>query len=459
MNMNGNSDERGLIRRIEALNYRSLRYVAQALPAFGILVGPNASGKSTFIDSIALVSDFMRDGLDRAILFSNGSGGGRAGKLDEIIFGGTGDHFELAFEMTVPDELVQSRRIGTQEYVFDVARYELAVGKTTRGELDIQREALWLIDSRVRDPHHPASDVHALLSSFPVTLTPPATLLHDARISVKATDISVGQSSGYWRPVAVQTSEDRGNAAYFRETGERGVAYRVGVHRSVFAGLPEDPEGYPIAIWVRNLLRDGVRVLALSSAAMRRPGSPSASREFDVAGANLPLVLEDLEHHDSTRYRDWIAHVQTILPDIEKIAVYERPEDRARYLTITYANIAAPVPSWLVSNGTLRVLALTLLAYLPEHPRIYLIEEPENGIHPRAIEGVYQSLSSVYRGQVLVATHSPLFLSVAEPDQLLCFARTPSGAVDIIRGSQHPVLKRWRGQTDLSTLYAAGVLG
>jgi len=87
------------------------------------------------------------------------------------------------------------------------------------------------------------------------------------------------------------------------------------------------------------------------------------------------------------------------------------------------------------------------------------IEEPENSIHPRAIEGVYQSLSSVYNGQALVATHSPLFLALAASAQLLVFSKDAAGAVHIVRGDQHPALENWRGQTDLSTLYAAGVLG
>lgn len=64
-------------------------------------------------------------------------------------------------------------------------------------------------------------------------------------------------------------------------------------------------------------------------------------------------------------------------------------------------------PSWLVSDGTLRFLALTLLAYLPDPAGPYLIEEPENGIHPRNVETVFESLSSVYDAQVLLATHSP----------------------------------------------------
>ena len=58
-----------MIRRIEALRYRGLRYISQEVKPFQMLVGPNASGKSTFLDVPALFSDFVRDGLDSTILF------------------------------------------------------------------------------------------------------------------------------------------------------------------------------------------------------------------------------------------------------------------------------------------------------------------------------------------------------------------------------------------------------
>ena len=99
-----------------------------------------------------------------------------------------------------------------------------------------------------------------------------------------------------------------------------------------------------------------------------------------------------------------------------------------------------------------------LHAYL-DQPAIYLIEEPENGIHPQAVETVFQALSSAYEAQILCATHSPVILSLAEPEQVLCFARTEDGATDIVRGSDHPNLKDWQRGTDLGTLFATGVLG
>jgi predicted ATP-dependent endonuclease of OLD family len=106
-------------------------------------------------------------------------------------------------------------------------------------------------------------------------------------------------------------------------------------------------------------------------------------------------------------------------------------------------------PSWLASDGALRLLTLTLPAYLPECRGVYLIEEPENGIHPRAVETMFQSLSSVYDAQILLATHSPILLSIVKPEQVLCFAKSSEGATDIVQGSDHPALKNWRRETSL----------
>jgi predicted ATPase len=137
--------------------------------------------------------------------------------------------------------------------------------------------------------------------------------------------------------------------------------------------------------------------------------------------------------------------------------VIEREEDRHLYLEVQYDS-GLKAPSWTVSDGTLRLLALTLIAYLQIPSRVYLIEEPENGVHPQAVETIYKSLASSYTNQILCATHSPVLLSLAEPGQILCFAQTDDGAVDIISGAEHPNLRDWRREVDLGSLFATGVL-
>ena len=222
--------------------------------------------------------------------------------------------------------------------------------------------------------------------------------------------------------------------------------------------LPDDENAFPVSTYLRRLLSEGVQKLVLNSLLLRKASPPGQGRSFRPDGSNLPWVVRWLKQTAGERFKDWIAHLATVLPDLEGIRVVEREDDRHCYLMLQYRG-GLEVPSWVASDGTLRLLALTLPAYLPDVKGSFLIEEPENGVHPRAVEAMFQSLSSVYGAQVLLATHSPVILSLAKPAQVLCFARTEAGATDIITGDRHPALADWRGDPNLSVLFAAGVLG
>ena len=56
-----------MIRRIQARNYCCLRYVDISLDRFHVLVGPNASGKSTLLDVVAFLGDMVSGGLEAAV--------------------------------------------------------------------------------------------------------------------------------------------------------------------------------------------------------------------------------------------------------------------------------------------------------------------------------------------------------------------------------------------------------
>ena len=156
--------------------------------------------------------------------------------------------------------------------------------------------------------------------------------------------------------------------------------------------------------------------------------------------------------------KSWLSHVRTVLPALKTIRAIERPEDKHCYFVMEFEG-GLKVPSWFVSDGTLRLLALTAIAYLPNLSGSYLIEEPENGIHPLALQAVFDSLGSVYDAQILIATHSPLVLGLAQPDNILCFSQTDEGATRIVRGPDHPKLTDWQGQPTFDVLFASGILG
>ena len=82
----------------------------------------------------------------------------------------------------------------------------------------------------------------------------------------------------------------------------------------------------------------------------------------------------------------------------------------------------------------MRILVLTLLAYIAKPPRFLVTEEPENGIHPKAIEAVIQGLASIYDSQVIVSSHSPVVLARSELSQILAARICADGACEVIPG-------------------------
>src|SRR5258708_2637328 len=234
--------------------------------------------------------------------------------------------------------------------------------------------------------------------------------------------------------------------------------FKLGRQRLALANLPGYEDKFPVATWANQFLLDGIQLLVLNSESMKRPSPPGSPLEFQPDGSNLPWAIHTLQSIDPPRFTRWVQHVRTALPQINAIETIERDEDRHRYLQIAYSN-GLKAPSWTVSDGTLRLLALTLVAYLDIPDRIFLIEEPENGIHPQAVEPVYKAVSSVRASQILCATHSPVLLSLSEPHDVLCFALTKEGVTDIVRGDLHPNLRDWKRSADLGTLFASGALG
>lgn len=418
-----------MFTRIEARRFRCLRAVEQTLGAFRALVGPNGSGKTSFLDVVAFLGDLTRNRgdvsqtvLDRSFTFQ------------KLLWMEEGTSFQLAIEAEIPPAVRQS--MAEDKRRFTHVRYEVEVGLGARSnEIGLDHETLWLCDA-------PTNRVTQPRLEFPrPDVLPPSLVARPGR-----------------RTRAAITKKSGGNDNYYTE-GKKSYmpSFKLGRAKSALANVPADVESFPVSTWFRELLEKGVQTFALNGQAIRQPSPPGIGRRFLPDGSNLPWVIDSLRQH-RRRFRQWLEHVRTALPDVVDIQTVERPEDRHRYLVIAYAN-EARVPSWLVSDGTLRLLALTIPAYLPDLTGIFLVEEPENGIHPRAIETVLQSLSSFYGAQVLLATHSAVALNMLEPRDVLCFARDRQGATDIVSGDEHPALRDWkRGEPDLGVLFASGIL-
>jgi predicted ATPase len=93
------------------------------------------------------------------------------------------------------------------------------------------------------------------------------------------------------------------------------------------------------------------------------------------------MVLH-LKQERPEMFEAWVDHVKMALPYLVMIDAVEREEDHHAYLQLTYEG-GYTVTSSGLSEGTLRILALTILPYLSHAPRLLCVEEPET----KAISG------------------------------------------------------------------------
>lgn len=420
----------GLISQIEALNFRSLKYVRQPLKRFHVLVGPNATGKTTFLDILPFLSELVSEGPQAAVK-------SRSDNHVDLICERHGDGFELAIEALLPDEI--RRRLAEPDH--STIRYEVKIGlvKETQqvgilGEKAVLKRSGDNVDAREAE----FGDL------FPREISAPSHIYSAKRQK---------------NSKLVLHKNPEGNDNFYSETlPNRGggwlPSFRFGPNKSALGNLPDDGSRFPASTWLRDFLSHDIQRLVLNSLAIRRASPPGDSQGFKLDGSNLPWVISGFRKQDPELFKKWIAHIQTALPDIEDIDSVEREDDRHLYIVVRYRG-GLEIPSWMTSDGTLR----TLPAYLPNLRGVFLIEEPENGIHPRAIEAVVQSLSSVYHAQVLLATHSSVIVNAVELDDILCFSKDAHGATDIVSGPEHPALREWKKESNLGLLFAAGVLG
>jgi predicted ATPase len=423
-----------MITRIEAMRYRCFERLDVVIEPYQVIAGVNGSGKTTLLDIPVLLGDMLEVDVPAAFLQVPAiNGSPRAQSLQELVHHGQGEFFSFAIEMKLPERIVEELIDATRRQVPKsvlanpqkapkLIRYELRLEIFNRG-LQVSDEFLYLI---------------------PESSTPVGSLQ------------SIGQPPSSWREVI---GRERGEPAKVTPEflGKRKMPLRLEPEVLALDNVPADVEQFPATAWFRETLQRGMMHYAIDSSALRRACPPSGSAmSLSPSGANLPWLVFGLKLRRPEFFAAWVSHVQTALPNVVMIDAVEREDDHHAYLRVEYEG-GYTVTSSGLSDGTLQILALTILPYLGRVPGLICIEEPENGIHPRAIETVLQSLSSVYDSQVWVTTHSPVVLAHTELAAVMLMQQR-DGTATAVRGSEHPRLRDWRGSIDLGALLAAGVL-
>ena len=443
-----------MITRIDATNYRCFEDLGITFGEFAVIAGANGSGKTTLLDIPLLIGDLLRSrNVAHAFLGRILGRGARATSLSELTYRSERNSFTLGIEALLPDEiqrqLVDAATVSireTPERHPTHIRYELRLEVKDAHQLIVRNESLFVYPASedYENERLPIQGENSASKNWRFILEREVLRESETDAAILSAEIVAKKVDPRYRRVDV-------------DRAPRELRAEVDLTITALPLLQYQSEAdFPAGRWFFNLLMSGALFFDPKWPELRRAAPPGLERTLMASGENLPWLAQSLKNSDPERFDWWVSHVQTALTQIANIEVIEREEDHHAYFRVTYEGGFAVTSSGL-SEGTLRIMALTLVAYLQNAPALVVIEEPENSIHPQAIAAIMDSLRSLYDQQVWLSTHSPVVLADSQLFELIITRLDRSGAASVVRGEEHHRLVDWKGAIDLGSLFATGV--
>ncbi|MDR2446201.1 MAG: AAA family ATPase [Treponema sp.] len=115
-----------------------------------------------------------------------------------------------------------------------------------------------------------------------------------------------------------------------------------------------------------------------------------------------------------------------------------------------------------ISDGALRFIALaTLLLQPPDRlPKIIVIDEPELGLHPQAIDLLGAMMATTGRHtQIIAATQSPRLLDSFNRENVIVAEWDKADNCSVFKRLDESELSQWLDEYSLSQLWEKNVLG
>lgn len=386
-----------MITYLKINGFKSFHNFEMEFTPFTVIAGANASGKSNLFDALTLLSRLAEtDNLKRA--FSE-----QRGEFIELFTQYGDDNYASEMEFVV--EMLVNKNVkdawgNDAKLKYTRLRYELSIKRVTNSsgiqDLAVSKENLFKLN-------------------------------HQEDIWV--TGIIPKKSLEYWRPKV--------------GTGKRGIPYVETVNENGLDIIQVPQDGttgnkrrFPLSNATRTVLSsfdtiDFPHVLAakeemkswkflqLNPEDLRQATSKNNGEDIiSVSGKNLAAALFRIKQSDKYSLKDISRKLNNFLPNFIEVDVIDDNENK-QYLIKLKDVDKKEFSSRVLSEGTLRILALCILEFDEKHTGLLCFEEPENGIHPFRIKAMTELLKDlsvdfnevdIPLRQVIVNTHSPVLV-------------------------------------------------
>lgn len=268
---------------------------------------------------------------------------------------------------------------------------------------------------------------------------------YEATFAPSATDNLVFSLESYWHPEP-DSSQSQGN-------------YGGGYTESAFV---HDALHEPDNRRVLERLQDW-RVYHFhdtsASAKVKQTGDIGDNEALRPDASNLAALLFLLRTKYPENYRRIVSTIRLVAPFFDDFRLRPSPFNEQKIqLEWSERNSEAYFNAHALSDGTLRFICLATLLLQPHLPSLILIDEPELGLHPYAIQvlaGLVRSASE--KTQVILSTQSVSLVNQFEPEDLVVVDR--SNGASVFRRLSAEDTKDWLEGYSLGELWEKNVFG
>ena len=398
-----------MLKRVHIRRYKSLADVEVALEPLTVLFGPNASGKSNFLDALQLLS-----------------------KL------GTSRTLKDAFDSPYRGKPLESFRIGTKGIKGLVEQERLSF--SIEADLRLSDVVIDAVNRQIRDmrrpvspkpgpptppasqdaePYRPRVRERDLRYRIEIEMLPKSGILRVADEYLAALN-SKGEPTGKRKPFF----ERRGEEIHLRLEGQgHPTHYDRFLDHSILS-LPHYPPHYPHLVAARKELESWLFFYFEPRERMRAANPVKEVRHIGLMGEELAAFLNTVKADNPRQFRAIEKALHTLMPNVDGIEIDVSDLGEVE-LRLKEGGVA--IPARVLSEGTLRMLGLLALTGADEHPALVGFEEPENGVHPRRIQLIAELLKTretLKQSQYIVTTHSPILPDLLSDKSLFVVQRS-----------------------------------
>jgi predicted ATPase len=392
-----------MLTRIEIDGFKTFERFGLDLAPLTAIVGPNASGKSNLFDALRFLSLLAQHDIRTAMQ-------GLRGEPEELFRrtpSGPSDCMSFAVEVLLTRRGVDA--FGTSyETPAQRLRYELRLSLALNAD-GLPRGIFVL--------HESCSPIKRSADHVNYLRDPGFKISYNARVSP-----------------FIRRSES-GTAIEIRQDGRQkhGSPVRLSLREASRTALSTITTAeFPHLYALRETLTN-IRFLEINPRAARNANDRFEDSVLKPDASNLAAVLAHLKEETADKLRpdgvlsDIAADLASLIPSVRRLEVRNDPNQRQYSFSLDFVGDLV-FSSRVISDGTLRLLALLTVLNDPGRRGTLCFEEPENGVH----EGRVPMLVEFLRGaanvsadpaipsfQILLNTHSPKVMEALQNREIV----------------------------------------